>query len=218
MLVKDCMTRHPIMIPPSTPATEAQKIMAENKVHHLPVAGDGKRLLGLITPQRLALKSDILGSLDVWEITRRLADLTVKEVMLKARNVRTIEPDCTIERAARYLTDNKVGCLPVIEEGVVIGILTETDVLKSYQEMLGLPAEGVRVTVRMLDKPNEFAKLTTTLAAQEWCLMGIGTYPSPRKPGYYDVVLKISGITLEEAQAVLSQIPEQEIIDIRDVV
>ncbi len=77
MLVKDCMTRHPIMIPQTMPAAEAQKIMSENKVGYLPVVGDGKCLLGLITRQCLALKSDILGSLNVWEITRRLANLKI---------------------------------------------------------------------------------------------------------------------------------------------
>lgn len=53
MLVKNCMTRHPIMIAPEKLASEAQKIMAENNVRHLPVVGDGKRLLGLITRERL---------------------------------------------------------------------------------------------------------------------------------------------------------------------
>lgn len=62
MLVKDRMTRHPILISPTTLATEAQNIMAENNIRHLPVAGDGKRLLGLITRQQLAMKPDDLGT------------------------------------------------------------------------------------------------------------------------------------------------------------
>ena len=73
MLVKDYMTRHPIMIPPSMAAAEAQKIMSENKVRHLPVVGDGKRPLGLVTRQSLRIPPAELGSLNVWEITRFLS-------------------------------------------------------------------------------------------------------------------------------------------------
>ena len=70
MLVKDYMTRHPIMIAPDTPAVDAQNLMIENNVRHLPVVGDGKRLLGLITRERLRVPPTDLGSLNVWEISR----------------------------------------------------------------------------------------------------------------------------------------------------
>lgn len=218
MLVKDCMTRHPVMVGPNTLAAEAQGIMLENKIRHLPVAGDGKRLMGLITRQRLALKSDAVGSLNVWEITRRLSNITVGDVMLKADEVHTIEPDRTVERAARSMTEHKIGCLPVIEENVVVGILSEIDLLNSFQTMLGLPAEGVRVTMRMPNKQGEFAKLTSVIAKYGLGIMGIGSFPSPRRPGFYDMVLKIPRVTLVEVQKILGDIPEQEIIDIREVV
>jgi len=218
MLVKDCMTRHPIMVTPKTPAAEAQKLMVENKVRHLPVVGDGKRLLGLITRQRLAIKSDILGSLNVWEITRRLANLTVKDVMLAAKSVYTITSDKTVERAAKLLAEHRIGCLPVIEDGVVVGIITEIDLLQSYQEMLGLPVDGIRITMRMPNRPGEFAKLAQVLVDHQWGVMGIGTFPSPRCEGYYDAVLKIPNLTAEAAKAAFSQITTQEIIDLREIV
>lgn len=218
MLVKDCMTRHPIMLAPEMPAAEAQKVMMENKVRHLPVVGDGKRLLGLITRERLALKPDTMASLNVWEITRYLSNLKVKDIMLKADEVQAIDPDRTVERAARMMTDHKIGCLPVVEENVVVGILTEVDLLRSYQEMLGLPSEGVRVTVRQIERAGEGEKLIRPIAEKGWLVMGMGSFPSPKRPGYYDVVLKITGVTLAEVQEVLSQVPEQEIIDIREVV
>lgn len=218
MLVNDCMTRHPIMISPSAKAAEAQKIMSENKIRHLPVVGSGKRLKGLITRQRLALKPDLLGSLNVWEISRYLADLTVDKMMLKMPSVVTITSDRTVERAARMMTENKIGCLPVIEANVVVGIITETDLLQAFQEMLGLPMPGLRVTVRMPDRPGEFAKLMSHVAAQQWGVMGIASFPSRREPGSYDLVLKIVRVVREEAEQVLSQIPDQTLVDIRDVV
>ncbi len=216
MLVKDCMTRHPAMVSPTTSAAEAEKIMVENKIRHLPVVGDGKRLLGLVTRQRLTLKPDTLASLNVWEITRYLSELTVEDVMLKGKNVQTIEPDRTIERAAGYLSDYKIGCLPVIEDGVVVGILSEVDVLRAFQVMLGLPSEGVRVTIRVPNREGEFAKLLSIISKQGLGILGIGSFPAPRRPEFYDMVLKLPKVTIDDVKEVLGQAPDQEIIDIRE--
>lgn len=218
MLIKDCMTRHPIMIPPSTPAMEAQHIMTENSIRHLPVVGPGKRLLGLVTRQRLALDAGRLSSLNVWEITRFISKLTAGDVMIKAGDVITIEPDRTVERAARTMTENKIGCLPVVEDNMVVGILTEDDLLRSYQELLGMPFPGVRVTMRMPDQKGEFAKLNRVLAAHNMGVMGVGVYPTPRQPGFYDAVVKITDFSLEEVRAAMQKVEGQEIVDIRTAV
>jgi acetoin utilization protein AcuB len=209
------MTRHPVMISPATKAAEAENIMTENKIRHLPVVGDGKRLEGLVTRQSLAIKPDMMGSLNVWEITRYLANLTVKQVMVRAGEVITISPDKTIERAARTMSEHKIGCLPVIEDGIVVGIITEVDLMNAFQMMLGLPAAGIRVTVRMPNQLGEFAKLTAALSDNHWGVMGIGSFPSPRKPGFYDIVLKIPEVDAAEVEAALNQIPGQEVVDIR---
>lgn len=219
MLINDCMTRHPVLVSPTTTASEAQRLMTENGIRHLPVVESGKRLVGLITRQRLALKPDALGSLNVWEISRYLSGLTVQSVMVKAKDLITITPDRTVERAAAMMTNHKIGCLPVVEDGkIVVGIVTETDLLNSFGVMLGLPSEGVRVTVRMPDRQGEFVKLMAVLVERKWGVMGIGHFPARRHPGFYDAVIKLPGVTVEEVKAALQGVPEQEIVDIRMVV
>ena len=219
MLVKDVMVRHPVMVTPDTPATEAQQIMTETKTRYLPVIEDGKRLVGLVFPERFSLSPDILTSLNVWEITRRLSNLKVRDVMLKDKEFTTVTEDTTVERASQILSDMDIRCLPVVEDGmIVIGLVTEAILLKSYQMMLGLPANGVRVTMRMPNRLGEFNKLVKVLAENSYGVMGVGTYPSPRHDGFYDVVLKVPNITIEIASEMLSNIPDQELIDIRDVV
>lgn len=218
MLVNDCMTRHPILISPDLMASEAQKIMSENNIRHLPVTGDGKRLEGLITRQNFALSPDVLASLDVWDITRYLSGLNVKNIMIRADKTRTIAPEKTVERAARIMNEHKIGCLPVIEDGMVVGIITESDLLDALQKILGMPEAGVRVTVRMPDRPGEFAKLSDALREHSMGVIGIGTYPSPRREGFWDVILKIRRVSCPDVDAVLGSILDQEIIDLRDEV
>jgi acetoin utilization protein AcuB len=215
MLVKDYMTRHPIMIAPEVPAAEAQKIMLENKIRHLPVVGDGKRLLGLITRTRLSVPPSDLGSLNVWEISRLLSNLRVKDVMLKEKELVTIDQDATLEDAAQKMLNHKVGCLPVIDDEIVIGIITENDLLTQLANLLGSEVKGVRVTIRVPDKIGEYAKLTSAITSKGWGIYASGGLPSPKRPGYWDLVVKVRNVSQEELVATLEGIEGQEIMDVR---
>ena len=217
MLVKDYMTRHPLMAEPTMSIVEAQRYMGENNIRHLPIVGDGKRLLGLVTRQSLLVDPGRLGSLDVWEITRYLTGLTVKDVMVKVRDVITISEDATVEEAARVMIDKKIGGLPVLEEGIVIGIITETDLLAHLTNLLGWSVRGVRVTVRVPDKTGEFAKVTGAIASQGWGIYAAGGVPAPKHPGYWDAVFKVRNVPKDDLVAVLEKIEGQEIVDVREV-
>ena len=216
MLVKDYMTRHPIMIPPTMPAAEVQKLMVESKVRHVPVIGDGKRPLGLITRDRLRIPPTELGSLNVWEITRYLSELTVKDVMVKGKDLNTIGPDATIEDAAKIMAEKKIGCLPVVEENVVVGIITETDMLVQLADLLGGYVSGVRVTVRLPGKIGGYAKITGAMAKRGWGMYATGSVPAPKREGCWDIVLKIRDVPAEEIVAALEQIEDCEIVDVRE--
>ncbi len=216
MLVKDFMTRHPVMVPPTTPAAEAQQVMRENKVRHLPVVGDGKRLEGLITRERLRVSPTDLGSLNVWEITRFLSNMSVKDMMLKGNDVVTIAPDVTLEEAARIMAQKRIGCLVVLEQGVVVGIITETDMLIELNQLLGGDVSGVRVTMRMPDRIGEFAKIFGAISSHGWGIYASGSVPTPKHPGYWDVVVKVRNVPKDDLVAVLEKIEDQEIIDVRE--
>jgi len=216
VFVKDYMTRHPVMVEPTMSVVEAQGIMAETKVRHLPVTGSGKRLAGLVTRERMRIPPTELASLNVWEITRLLSNLAVKDVMVKAEDVITIEPGATLEDAAQVMVENKIGCLPVLEEGVVVGIITEIDLMVQLGDLLGGRVTGVRVTVRVPDRIGEFAKITSAIASQGWGIYASGSVPTPKRPGYWDCVVKVQDVPKDELVAVLEKIEGHELIDVRE--
>ena len=216
MLVKDYMIKHPPMVDPDMAVTEAQQYMSQNDFHHLPVVKDGKRLSGLLTRQTMMLKPGRLASLNVWDITRHLATLTVKEVMIKARDVVTIDPDTPIEQAARVMVKRQAGCLPVVSDGVVVGLITKNDLLNQLAEMFeGGGVEGVRVTVRMPMIKGELAKLIAVIVAHGWGIQTMGGALSPKDPEKWDAVIKIRA-PKDEVVAALSAVEGQEILDARD--
>jgi len=215
MLVRDYMTRHPLLAEPAMSILDAQRFMVEQNVRHLPVVGDGKRLLGLVTRQRLLVDPGRLASLDVWDITRYLSGLSVSDVMIKARDVVTVDQDATIEDAARIMVERKVGSLPVIEGGVVVGIITKTDLLAHLMEMMATRVPGVRLTVRMPDVQGELAKLVSSIAARGWGITALGGVPTPRDPTRWDAVVKIRYQTKDEVLAGLKPVQGQEFVDVR---
>ncbi len=218
MLVRDYMTRHPLLVEPAMSILDARRFMLEQNIRHLPVVGDGKRLLGLVTQQRLLVDPGRLASLDVWDITRYLSGLKVSDVMIKIRDVVTTDQNTTIEDAARLMVERKVGSLPVLEEGVVVGMITKADMLATLMEMMATREPAVRVTMRMPDIRGELAKLVGAIAAQGWGILALAGTPTPRDPTKWDAVVKIRYRTKDEVVAVLAGIPGQEIVDARETV
>jgi acetoin utilization protein AcuB len=217
MLVKDYMTRHPLMAEPTMPIIEAQRYMGENRIRHLPVVGDGKRLLGLVTRHTLLVDPGRLGSLDLWEIARTLTGLRVRDVMIKAKDVITIGQDATIEEAACLMVEKKIGGLPVLEDGIVIGIITDTDLLAQLMEMMATNEHGVRVTVRQPNQRGELARLVGAISAQGWGILALGGSSTPKDETKWDAVIKIGNVPKEKVVAALETLENKEIVDVREI-
>jgi acetoin utilization protein AcuB len=131
--VGDIMSVSPVTITPSTSVHAAQALMQQRKIRHLPVLKEGC-LVGMISDRdiRLVLPSPAT-SLSVWEIRHLLDKLTVGEVMTYF--VMTTTPDCSVTEAVGRMLGHKVGALPVVEDGQVVGILTRTDVLRAFRRL-----------------------------------------------------------------------------------
>jgi CBS domain-containing protein len=129
MRVRELMTAKPITVDPETPMLEARQRMVEKRIRHLVVVKNA-RVVGIVTDRdiRLNLPSPAT-SLSVWEINYLLAQLTVGGVMSAA--VIVVDPDRPIAEAARIMIDHKIGALPVVDEGRLVGIITESDFVRA---------------------------------------------------------------------------------------
>ena len=130
MNVRDLMTTSPITVSPETPVLEARQLMVEKRIRHLLVA-NGPKLVGIITDRdiRLNLPSPAT-SLSVWEINYLLARMTVASAMTK--NVVTVGPRQQAREAAQLMLDRRIGALPVVDGDGLVGIITETDLLRAF--------------------------------------------------------------------------------------
>jgi acetoin utilization protein AcuB len=204
------------MVEPTMSIVEAQGIMAEMQVRHLPVVEQGKRLVGLVTRESMRIPPTELASLNVWEITRFLSNMTIADVMVKRENLVTTGPDAALEEAAQVMIRKKIGCLPVVDEGVVVGIITEIDMMAQLTELLGGNVPGVRVTIRMPNREGELAKVTGAISEQGWGIYASGGVPTPKDPDHWDCVFKVRDVPKEELLAVLEKVEGHEVIDVRE--
>ena len=127
-LAKDWMTRSPVTITEDTSLTAASRLMQDNDIRRLPVVEHGK-VVGIVTwgDIREASASDAT-SLTVFELGYLLRKLQVDRFM--TRHPITVTPTTTISRAAQLMLEHKIGGLPVVENGRLVGILTESDIFR----------------------------------------------------------------------------------------
>jgi CBS domain-containing protein len=124
-LVRNWMTPNPITITPQTTLPEAHRFMDEHNVRRLPVINKGK-LVGIVTRGDIReAQASTATTLSVYELNYLLDRIPAKEFM--AYEPITISPDATIGEAARLMLQHKIGGLPVVENGELVGIITETD-------------------------------------------------------------------------------------------
>jgi CBS domain-containing protein len=133
MLVKDVMQTSLTTVGPDTTLPEALRLMHQGRIRHLPVVADGK-LVGIVSDRDLkrAMASPAT-SLAAQELTYLLERLRLSEIM--TRSVITILPGAPVEEAARIMLREKISAVPVTEAGQLIGIVTETDVLRLFVRM-----------------------------------------------------------------------------------
>jgi acetoin utilization protein AcuB len=157
------MSKHPITVTANVHIDEALKAMRDNKVRRLPVVDKKGQLVGIVSEMDLLYASPSPAtSLSVYEIHYLMARITVQDVMTK--EVISIEEDTLLEEAARIMVDNKIGGLPVVRNGTLVGIITETDLFKIFLELLGAREKGVRLTLQTPNKKGVLASLTGQIA------------------------------------------------------
>lgn len=204
MLVQDRMTRDPVAVSPDHTLADALRLTREHRVRHLPVVAGGA-LAGILSDRdvRLAMPSP-LGEADA-DRAAFPGRTPVAEVM--TRDVITVGPRETVEDAARLLHRHRIGALPVVDaEGRLLGILSETDVLRAFVELLGIATPSSRLEVALPDRPGELARAMGVLGELGLNVTGLMVPPAGRRAdGRRVAVVHVNTIDPREAVEALER-------------
>lgn len=144
MKIHSLMIPDPITIKENASIQEAIELMKINSIRHLPVVGTGKKLKGFVT----------LADLKQGLIPSMLGDVSLADLII--RDPIAVQPDDDVENAARLIYKHKIGGMPVVKSDKLVGIITETDILRAFIDMMGLLTASSRIDLVIGDEPGAF--------------------------------------------------------------
>jgi acetoin utilization protein AcuB len=196
MLVGERMTPRPLTARQDVPINEALSLMREEHVRRLPVVDKNGKLVGIVSEKDLLYASPSPAtSLSIHELHYLLSKITVGQVMTK--NVITVQDDTPLEEVARVMADNKIGSMPVLRKGELVGIITETDIFKVLLEMMGAREHGVRLTLNVPSRVGVLAEVSREIANIGGNLIAFGSFKG-EDPGHAIIATKVQNVTQEQ--------------------
>lgn len=201
MFLRWRMTTNPFTVSPSTTVPEAVELMQTNNVRKLPVVSHG-RLVGVVSQSDIDRASPSRAtSFSAGELIYLISKLKVSQVM--TADPITIGPDALLDEAAILMRDNKIEILPVVENGELIGVITESDLLEAFVELNGARTHGTRFIIEADDQPGVMRRLSTITSEVRANITHIAVYRSGMDRSL--VVLGVNTLNTEELEKLISE-------------
>jgi acetoin utilization protein AcuB len=203
MLVGERMSRPVISVTPDASINDVLAMFRKEHIRRAPVMKDTK-LVGIVSERDLLNASPSpVTTLSIWEMNYLISKVKVKDVMSK--KVITVDQDTPIEEAAKIMADKKIGGVPVVSAGKVVGMITETDLFKVLLELMGARQKSLRVTATLEDKPGQLARLTKAIANAGGNFISFGMFSGPDANSRL-VTFKVEGMKKNQIKEVLEPI------------
>ena len=179
MIVSHWMSSDLITIGKQASIQEAMALMKRESIRHLPVVDQQMKLVGWITD------ADLRGVL----IASMLEELTLEDVMI--RKPFMVHPEMPLEEAARILLEKRVGGLPIVKDGTLVGVITTVDVLSAFITFMGLFSDSTRLDIKVSGSPNPLPEITRIVRLHGAEIISVCHLPFEEGPEYsYSIRLK----------------------------
>lgn len=205
MLVKEWMSSDPLTVTPDTSVMQASQLMKDNTVRRLPVVDDDKHLVGIITETDLRDASPSKATtLDVHELYYLLAELKVKDIM--TREAITIGIDETVEKAAVKMLEHRITGLPVIDQGHLVGIVSQGDVFRLLTTITGVYRGGIQIAFDMENKVGVIKAITDFIRDHGAIVMSVLSSYDVRGESRRNVYFRIEDMPDDRLEALVAEL------------
>ena len=211
MRIRDIMSSNVVAVSEDTSIHDARKIMKAHKIRRLPVLKKDK-LVGLVTERMLLEASPSPATaLSIHELHYLLAKMTVKDIMV--RNPFTISPDMPAEEALQLGQEKGFGAFPIVEDGKLVGIATESDIVRIMTKILGVREEGTRIDIRASKDFGNMQSIMEVLDRHKTVLLSMMTLPPEEGSEEWLIVLRLKS---ENADQVVKELTSAgfDIVDV----
>ncbi len=197
MRVRDRMTPNPVCVEPDALCSHALDLMHRKRVRRLPVVEADDQLIGIVSEGDLRF----LARGQDEEARRRVRDVMMRDVVF-------VSPGEALEDAARHLYVDRLRALPVVDQGRVVGIITESDIFKVFLQMMGIAEHALRISVELDDEPGQLHNLTGIIRAHGANIVSLVTVPSVDRAARI-LVLRVQPAMGESIEGLVSELRER---------
>ncbi len=213
MNVKQRMTPSPITAHPKMTHQQAMKLMNEHNIRRLPVLDKNGHLIGIVTmSDLLSAAPSQATSLSIYEIYTLLSDLTLDQIM--SSPVYAVNEECSLAQAARLMLDHHISALPVMRGEELVGIITETDIFRTFVEIMGGGEPGFRIDLRVPDEKGMLAAVSQAFAEAGSNIVSLTTFEGEDST-YGILSIKERGADEVALQVALGKLGNVEIVEFR---
>lgn len=214
MIIERRMTRNPVTCAPDMSIQDAGNLMKKEHVHRLPVLDKNGKLIGVISEKDILKAAPSPAStLSAFESNYLLSKLTVKKIM--SRNPVTISKDTPVEDAAMLMIDQDLSCLPVLEEGKLVGIVSKSDLFKMLVESFGARVAGTTLTFLVQDRKGILAEIMGKISEKQLDLVTCSCFAGT-EPGNRFIYIKVAHVSAAELISIVKPYAI-EVMDVKEV-
>ncbi|MCO5386223.1 MAG: CBS domain-containing protein [Desulfosporosinus sp.] len=201
MYVRQFMTAQVFTVTPEKTIADTMALMREKKISRMPVVEKGK-LVGLVTDGDLReVSPSPATTLSIFELNYLIAKTPIREVAIK--KVVTCHPDTQIEDAALLMRDHKIGGLPVVDGGKVVGIITGSDIMDAFLDIMGFRSPGQRVMIETKDQVGVMLDLALSTKEFDVNIGSLAVYHL--RDNQIQILARLQGDQVAEVEASLEK-------------
>jgi len=201
MYVRQFMTSQVFTVSPEESSADTMALMREKKINKLPVIDKGK-LVGFVTDGDLReVSPSPATTLSIFELNYLIAKTPIREVAVK--KVVTCHPNMQIEDAALLMREQKISGLPVLDEGKLVGIITGTDILDAFLDIMGFRSPGQRVIIETKDQTGVMLDLAVTIKQFDVNISSFAVYHL--RDNQVQILARLQGEQVNEVKASLKE-------------
>lgn len=213
MYVEQIMSKEVLTVPQDARLAQIAQLMRDKKVRHLPVVDDKGALVGIVSNRDVQrAQPSLITTLDRGEVNYLLDKVSAGDIMHK--KVVTCSPRTLVEEAGRLMRPSKIGCLPVVDGGKVVGIVTSVDLLDFFLDITGCWIEGAtRITIHLPDQTGQLAALLAAVNSHGGYIVSVVSPRTPDGAGGRTAVIRFEGADKNAVIAGLRQAGYEVTVD-----
>lgn len=189
MLIEEIMNQDVATLYPHQTLKEAATTLREKQIRHIAVINEERQVLGVITDRDIkqATPSNLLESDD-----HSILDTPIEKIM--TRNPITGHPLDFVEETATIFYDNRIGCLPIVSKGKLVGMITESDMLYKFIELTGVHQPGSQLEIRVPNKSGVLFEVSKVFYEYKINVLSVLVYPDKKDEAYKVLVIRVKTI------------------------